>query len=116
MTDFVHEPYKAIHVRDVIKLSLDDLVNMVSTLEFGNVYWVDGVLFVIFAMNESEELAKKELQGETYLDRIMFTKYEKYTKTAKLSNNVEINIINIQKSYLYRDLVSWLKTQPIWNE
>ncbi|WKT58071.1 hypothetical protein QVH35_00600 [Candidatus Nitrosotenuis chungbukensis] len=62
MTDFVHEPYKTIHVRDLIKTSLDDLVNMVSTLEFGNVYWVDGVLFVIFAMNESEELAKKELR------------------------------------------------------
>ncbi len=116
MTDFVHEPYKTVHVRDLIKTSLDDLVNMVSALEFGNVYWADGVLFVVFAMNESEELAKKEIQGETYLDRVMFTKYEKYTKTAKLSNNVEINIINIQKSYLYRDLISWLKKQPIWNE
>ncbi|MBI5147494.1 MAG: hypothetical protein HZA84_09835 [Thaumarchaeota archaeon] len=116
MTDFIHEPYKAIHVRDVIKMSLDDLVNMISTIEFANVYWVDGVLFVSFAMNESEELAKKEIQGETYLDKIIFTKYDRYTKTAKLSTNVEINIINVQKSYLYRDLASWLKKQPIWNE
>jgi hypothetical protein len=116
MTDFVHEPYKTIHVRDVIKMGLDDLVNMISTIEFGNVFWADGVLFVSFAIYESEELAKKEFQGETYLDKIIFTKYDKYTKTAKLSTNVEINIINVQKSYLYRDLVSWLKKQPIWNE
>lgn len=116
MTDFVHEPYKAIHVRDVIKLSLDDLVNMISTLDSANAYWTDGVLFVAFAINESEELAKKEIEGETYMDKIIFTKYDKYTKTAKSSTNVEINVLNVQKSRLYRDLASWLKKQPTWNE
>ena len=59
---------------------------------------------------------KKEIQGETYLDKIVFARYEKYTKTAKLSTNIEINILNVQKSSLYRNLVAWLKTQPIWNE
>jgi len=116
MTDFIHEPYRAIHVRDVIQMSLDDLVSMVSTLESANAYWSDGVLFVVFAINESEELAKKEIQGETYLDKILFTKYDRYTKTAKSSTNVEINILNLQKSQLYRGLTSWLKKQPVWNE
>ena len=116
MTDFIYEPYKTIHVRDIIKMSLDDLIGMISTLESANAYWADGVLFVSFAINESEELAKNEIQGETYLDKIIFTKYDRYTKTAKSSTNVEINIINIQKSQLYRDLISWLKKRPIWNE
>lgn len=116
MTDFIYEPYKTIHVRDIIKMNLDDLVSMISTLESANAYWADGVLFVIFAINESEELAKKEIQGETYLDKILFTKYDKYTKTVKSFTNVEINILNVQKSQLYRDLISWLKKQPVWNE
>ena len=73
---------------------------------------LDGVLFASFAMTDSEELAKKEIQGETYLDKIIFAKYEKYTKTAKLSTNIEINLLNVQKSQLYRDLVAWLKKQP----
>jgi hypothetical protein len=99
-----------------MKLSLDDLLNMMSTLESGNAYWVDGVLFASFAMTDSEELAKKEIQGETYLDKIVFAKYEKYTKIAKLSTNLDVNILNVEKSPLYRDLIAWLKNQPIWNE
>ena len=116
MTDFFYEPYKAIHVHDIIKMSLDDLISLISTLEASNAYWVDGVLFVSFSVTESDELGKKEIQGETYLDKVVFCKYEKYTKTAKSSTNVEINILNVQKSHLYCDLISWLKKQPVWNE
>ena len=116
LTEFIHNPYKAIYVRDMIKMDLDDLLNMMSTLESGNAYWVDGVLFASFAMTDSEELAKKEIQGETYLDKIIFAKYEKYTKTAKSSTNLEINILNVEKSQLYQELIKWLKQQPIWDE
>ena len=116
MTEFVHKPYDKIYVRDMIKLSLDDLIGMMSSLEAANAYWVDGVLFASFAMTESEELAKKEIQGQTYLDKVIFAKYDNYTKTAKLSTNMEINVLNVQKSRLYRDLIAWLKKQPIWNE
>lgn len=116
MTKFVHEPYNTIFVRDLIKLNLDDLISMMSALESGNAYWVDGVLFVSFAMTESEELAKKEMEGKTYIDKIIFAKYDRYTKTIKSSTNIEINVLDVQKSKLYRDLISWIKMQPIWNE
>ena len=97
-------------------MSVDDLLNMMSTLESGNAYWVDGVLFASFAMTDSEELAKKEIQGDTYLDKIIFAKYDKYTKTAKSSTNLEINVLNVQKSRLFSDLIKWLKQQPVWTE
>lgn len=116
MTEFIHKPYERIYVRDMIKLSLDDLIGMMSSLEAASAYWIDGVLFASFAMTESEELAKKEMGNEMYLDRIVFAKYEKYTKTAKSSTNLEIGVLNMQKSKLYTDLIAWLKTQPIWNE
>jgi hypothetical protein len=67
-------------------------------------------------MTESEELAKKEMQNEMYLDKIVFAKYENYTKTVKSSTNLEIAILNMKKSQLYKDLILWLKSQPIWNE
>jgi len=85
MTEFTHKPYERIFVRDMIKLSIDDLIVTMSSLEAANAYWVDQVLFASFAMTESEELAKKEMQNEMYLDKIIFAKYEKYTK--KLSNH-----------------------------
>jgi len=116
MTEFVHKPYDRIFVRDMIKLSLDDLIGMMSSLESAHAYWVDGVLFASFAMTESEELAKKEMQNEMYLDKIIFAKYENYSKTVKSSTNLEIAILNMKKSQLYKDLILWLKSQPIWNE
>jgi len=116
MTEFAHKPYEKIYVRDTIKLSLDDLIGMMSSLESANAYWVDGVLFASFAMTESEELAKKEMQNEMYLDKIIFAKYEKYTKTVKSSTNLEIGILNMQKSKLYKDMIAWLKTQSTWDE
>jgi len=67
-------------------------------------------------MTETDELAKKEMQNEMYLDKIVFSKYEKYTKTVKSSTNLEIAVLNMQKSKLYVDLIAWLKTQSIWND
>ncbi|MEM2160860.1 MAG: hypothetical protein QXN55_07905 [Candidatus Nitrosotenuis sp.] len=116
MTDFSYEPYKIIHVRDLIKMNLDDLISMISSLESANAYWSDGVLFVSFSISESDELGKKEMEGETYLDRVIFCKYDRYTKTAKSSTNVEVNVVNVQTSRLYHDLIVWLKKQPIWGE
>ena len=116
MTEFVHKPYDKIYVRDMIKLNLDDLIGMMSSLEAANAYWVDGVLFASFAMTESEELAKKEMQNEMFLDKIIFAVYDRYTKTVKSSTNLEIGVLKMQKSNLYRDLIAWLKTQSIWNE
>lgn len=116
MTDFTYEPYSHIHVRDIIKLNLDDLISMMSTLESGIAYWAEGVLFASFAMTDSEELAKKEIVGQTYLDKIIFAKYENFSKTIKSSTNLEIAVINVQKSKLYQDLIEWLKKQPVWNE
>ena len=116
MTEFANKPYEKIYVRDTIKLSLDDLIGMMSSLESANAYWVDGVLFASFAMTESEELAKKEMQNEMYLDKIIFAKYQKYSKTVKSSTNLEIGILNMQKSKLYKDMIAWLKTQSIWDE
>jgi hypothetical protein len=116
MTEFVHKPYEKIYVRDIIKLNLDDLIGMMSSLDSPNAYWVDGVLFASFAMTESEELAKKEMQDQMYLDKIIFAVYEKYSKTVKSSTNLEIGVLNMQKSKLYKDLIKWLKIQSIWNE
>jgi hypothetical protein len=100
----------------MIKLTLDDLIVTMSSLEAANAYWVDEVLFASFAMTESEELAKKEMQNEMYLDKIIFAKYEKYTKTVKSTTNLEIGVLNMEKSKLYKDLIAWLKTQSVWNE
>ncbi len=114
LTDFIHEPYKTIFVRDLIKVSQDDLLIMMTSLETGSAYWADGILFASFAMTESEELAKKEMEGKTYIEKIVFAKLDTYSKTIKSSTNMEISVLNVQQSKLYAELVAWIKKQPIW--
>ena len=114
MTEFVHEPYRTVHVRDIVLLSLDDMISMISSLEPVNAYWCDGVIFAVFAVAESDELAKKEMSGETYVDRIVFAKHPKFTRTVKSSTNLEIGVVNVEGSGTYRAMVSWLKGQPAW--
>ena len=54
------------------------------------------------------------MNNEMFLDKVIFAKYENYSKTVKSSTNLEIGVLNMQKSSLYADLIKWLKTQPIW--
>ena len=114
LTEFVHEPYRTVHVRDIMALSLDDLISMMSSLELVNVYWCDGILFAVFAVSESDELAKKEIAGEMYVDRIVFAKHAEFTRTVKSSTNLEIGVVNASGSGTYRSMVAWLKKQPAW--
>ena len=115
LTDFVYEPYSKVYVRDVIKMSIDDLVSMMSSLESATAYWAGGVLFVSFAMTDSEELAKKEIAGHAYLDKIIFAECEAFTRTVRSSTNIEIGVVNVEKSPLYRNLAVWLKAHPAWD-
>ena len=62
------------------------------------------------------ELAKKEMNNEMFLDKVIFAVYDNYSKTVKSSTNLEIGVLNMQKSSLYIDLIKWLKTQSIWIE
>ena len=116
VTELVHRPYRKIYVRDIIKLDLDDMIGMMSLLESASAYWADGVLFASFAMTESEELAKREIQDdEMYLDKVVFSVCKEYSKTVKSTTNLEVGVLNMEKSALYMEMVSWLKQQDAWS-
>ena len=56
------------------------------------------------------------MNNEMFLDKVVFAKNENYSKTVKSSTNLEIGVLNMQKSRLYVDLIKWLKTQSIWTD
>lgn len=116
MTDFIYEEYDEIHIRDIINADLDDFIAMMSYTEAGLAYWADGVLFACFAMTDSDTLAKKEIAGVTYIDKVIFAKYPKFTRTVKSAANFEIPAVNVSRSRLYSKLISWLKTHPAWQD
>lgn len=114
LTDFVHNEYDKVYVRDVIKVDLDDFITMMSATESSLAYWADGVVFVCFAMTESEELAKKEMDGTTYVEKMIFAKHENFSRTIKSTTNFEIPVVNVQRSNMYRKLITWIKGQSAW--
>ena len=116
MTDFIFKEYSTVYIRDVIKVDQDDLITMMSSTESGLAYWADGVLFACFSMTESEELAKKELAGTVYMEKVIFAKHEKVSKTIKSATNFEIPVVNVQNSSMYKKLIEWIKCQSIWDD
>ncbi|CAI9831330.1 conserved hypothetical protein [Nitrosopumilaceae archaeon] len=114
VTEFAERPYRRVHVRDLARLSTDDLVAMISSLETPSCYWAGGVLFASFAMTESEELAKKEMGDEMYLDRVVFARCERFARTVRSSGNLEIGVINMEGSAACRELAAWIKSRPAW--
>lgn len=116
LPDFVHKEYNTVYIRDVIPMELDDLITMMSGDESELTYWVDGVLFVTFSAIASEILAENEIEGITYVDRLIFTKYPEFSRTVKSSTNFEIAVVNVQNSRLFSKLIHWIKSQPFWND
>ena len=110
------DKYHLIHIRDIIKVDLDDFIIMMSATESNIAYWADGVLFACFSMTESEELAKKEIAGETYIERVVFSKNKLFSRTIKSATNFELPVVNVQKSVLYGSLIKWIKNQQIWDQ
>ena len=116
VTRFVRQRYNRMVIRDIIRVDVDDLIVMMSSTEANLAYWADGVLFACFSMAESESLSTLELEGTTYIERVIFAKYPTFTRTIKSTTNFEILAVNVQSSELYNDLIQWLKSQPIWND
>ncbi|MBI1658061.1 MAG: hypothetical protein IS632_04720 [Thaumarchaeota archaeon] len=116
MTEFAHDEYQSVHVRDIIRVDLDDFIAMMSATEASLAYWTDGVLFACYAMTESEALAEKEIAGTTYLDKIIFAKYPAFSRTIKSATNFEIPVVNVGRSGMYSRLIAWLKGLPAWND
>ena len=116
MPNFIHREYKTVYIRDVVRMDLDDLITMMSGDTSAPAYWVDGVLFVAFSAEPSESISKKEIEGIVYIEKMLFTKYPVFSRTARSAINYEIPVVNMQNSKLFGELVKWLKGQPFWND
>ena len=116
LTQFIHEGYQKVYVRDIIRVDLDDFIAMMSSTESGIAYWADEVLFACYVITESNALAQKEISGITYLDKVVFTKYASFSRTIKSATNFEIPVVNVRRSGLYSELVKWLKGLPVWED
>lgn len=116
MVEFTHDEYKNIYIRDIIRVELDDFIVMMSATESGLAYWADGVLFMGYVMTESEALAKEEIAGTTYIDKMIFAKYPEFSRTVKSATNFEIPVVDVGRSGIYSKMIAWIKGLPAWND
>lgn len=111
----MQKQYNSVIVRDIIKVDVDDFIAIMANADVGLAYWNNGVLFSYFLMPESEQLAVEESRGVSYLEKIVFAKYPKYTKTVKSTMNYEMPVVSIQGSTVHNEMITWLKTTPAWD-
>jgi len=115
MTEFKVEPIKQLIIHDLVQESLDNFLHQCLAHRITDVNWVDGVIIHYNVLNSPDELFKKSIEGTKYYEKLIFVKFQKYSKTIKWNGgNYEIILLNYSNNERFRELAKWIKSQPIW--
>jgi len=115
MTEFKLEPIKQVIIHDLVQESLDNFLHQCLAQGITTVKWVDGMIIDFTLIYSPDESYKKSLEGAKYYEKLIFVKFQKYSKNVKWNGgNYEIILLNYSNNERFRKLAKWIKTQPIW--
>lgn len=117
MTEFRIEPINEVIVNDLHQDSLDNFLYSYRCFGITTAIWVDGIIIQLVVNPKTKLFQKYDLIGKRLYEQIIFVKYPEYTKTVKSGKeNYEIALRNYNNFPRFRELVKWIKSQPIWKE
>jgi hypothetical protein len=117
MTEFRIEPVNEVIVNDLHQDSLDNFLYSYRCFGITTAIWVDGIIIQLVVNSKTKLFQKYDLIGKRLYEQIIFVKYPEYTKTVKsCKENYEIALRNYNNFPRFRELVKWIKSQPIWKE
>ena len=117
MINFQYEPLKTVIVQRLAKETLDNFIDIAVNVDSKGFHWVDGLVIVISELEDMEETIKQKMNGIQYLDSVTFTKLEKYQKMiCRKDGRVEVPLWDYSNQPFFKELVAWIKTQPIWED
>ncbi|MEX0862543.1 hypothetical protein [Nitrosopumilus sp.] len=115
MTTFKHEPINQLIIQDLVHESLENFLNHQYVLSNSTGRWVDGLIIDLSAVRYGEQQYKNMTNGIKYYEKLVFVKYPKFTKSVKWSgSNYELMLLNYNNNTRFRELATWIKSQPIW--
>ena len=115
MTGFKLEPIKQVIIHDIVQESLDNFLHQCLAQGKTTVPWVDGMIIEFILHYSPDESYKKSMEGIKLYEKLIFVKFQKYSKTVKWNGgNYEIILLNYSNNERFRELAKWIKSQPIW--
>ncbi len=115
MTEFRIEPINEVIVTDLHQDSLDNFLYSYRCFGITTAIWVDGIIIQLVVNSKNKLFEKYDLVGKRLYEQVIFVKYPEYKKTVKLGDeNYEIALRNYNNFPRFRELVKWIKTQPVW--
>jgi hypothetical protein len=113
--EILYEPYTSIIVHEIIKGSIENLVQVQSlgipAKQTGRaINWADGIAFIYSPMPPTDEIVREELKGRMHWSHLAFAFMPAYKPEMTTSDgNVKIPIINVSANLVFKDLAKWIK-------
>ena len=118
MTEFLHEPFEKIIVKNLVHEDLDNFIYQRLPHSSPEVFWVDGMIISIpkLRYGAGEKEYDDMVKGIQYFEKVVFIKLPKYTLSVTWHDGVDyLRLLNYSNNAKFKELAKWIKTQPIWN-
>jgi len=102
MTKFKLEPIKQVIIHDLVQENLDNFLHQFLAQGQTTAKWVDGIIIDHTVIYSPEESYKKSIEGTKYYEKLIFVKFQKYSKKVKWNGgNYEIDLLNYYLFYWF---------------
>ena len=118
MTEFLHEPFEKIIVKNLVNEDLDNFIYQRLPHSSPEVFWVDGMIISIpkLRYGAGEKEYDDMVTGIQYFEKVVFIKLPKYTLSVTWHDGVDyLRLLNYSNNAKFKELAKWIKSQPIWN-
>ena len=96
-------PPKKIVIYGVEKRKIENLVWCAVTYGVNRLFWIDGYLFCLEVYEKSFE---HEIKEKIFpISQLCYTNLEKYTRTYEVEKGIQIPIVDVSDTKLYRRLL-----------
>lgn len=111
-----YRPAKKIIIFEIIKLSMEDLLQRLRLLAMSGqsiaLNWAEGIVFLALPFHiECDSVIEEAMKGNMYLSSVMYSTMEKYSPVQKIGG-VEVPIVNQSSSPYLKAVSKKLKELP----
>jgi hypothetical protein len=119
MTEFTHEPFDKMIIKNLVHENLENFLYECYVNHFKEVFWVDGMMLLTrkFIFGAGEKEYDNMVKGTRYFEKLTFVKLPKYVQSLKWKEggSYDLRLLNYNNDSKFREIAKWIKTQPIWN-
>ncbi len=117
MIKITYEPFEEIVIKEYIRFEkIEDLIFTFAQARIGGepviLSWANGVAFMHSPLIlDNDQIVEDLLKGRVYWTNVSFAEMSEYKPIFETREKVQVPIINVNSSPIFRQVAEWLKQQ-----